>query len=320
MSPPTRKALFVLAYNRPGYTEAVFKSLCADPVLEEYDVWLFCDGPKEPNDTKAQQTIVKAFRENFPQGKHRVRERNYGVAHQNFLAFHTLFEKEGYTHVVWAPDDVVIAPYGLRALEALHTSCRFHQPGDNGRVCELYPFAPKISRAWKERRLDVVRKGRNFLFAMWDAKAWAAVRPYIQQYCEKFIAPCVARFNAPYAYRNSTAIRAWFADIQANGQSSATSAADGGDRAEMPTSVDHLLCIAMHQENVGHYRPAVNHCRYIGEWGEHGNPDVFLRLGAKDTELDLFAAEQVVQGLEYPHFDMDHRIPVRWDGGGWVVA
>ncbi len=109
---PAPIALF--AFNRPAHLARTVASLSANHLAAESDIWVFCDGPRRPDDDR----LVREVREvasgitGFASVRVVAQEANAGLAASVMAGVTQLCESAGRAIVV--EDDLVLSPYFLQ--------------------------------------------------------------------------------------------------------------------------------------------------------------------------------------------------------------
>lgn len=108
------------AYKRPGHAKRALEALIENEEFTKSPVYIFCDGPKTPKDTKMVGATRAAIR-SFARGNATVveRDRNMGLANSIITGVTELCGRYG--RVIVVEDDLVVAPsfldYMNRALD-----------------------------------------------------------------------------------------------------------------------------------------------------------------------------------------------------------
>lgn len=104
-------ALFV--YKRPWHTQRTLESLAANEGASESELFIFCDGPKRPEDAKAVEDVRELVRSRQWCGKVNIieRDKNLGLANSIISGVTELCNKYG--RVIVLEDDLVLSPYFL---------------------------------------------------------------------------------------------------------------------------------------------------------------------------------------------------------------
>lgn len=104
-------ALFV--YKRPHHTEKTLESLSRCEGADESELFIFCDGPKRPEDMKAVEEVRGLVKSRKWRGKVNVIERdeNWGLANSIISGVTELCERYG--RVIVLEDDLIVSRYFL---------------------------------------------------------------------------------------------------------------------------------------------------------------------------------------------------------------
>ena len=278
------RALVIFAYDRPTYLQRLLRVLPTLVGLDDYDVWCFIDGPRDGAAARVDSCAAAAQAASHV--NHVVRrDENLGVGLHQIDARRRLFEQEGYGVVVQIEDDVVPAPYALRALDALHASTRALAQGP---VLAAHNFInTRCLEAKADALRDVVQQA-SLVCARFDGDVYDAVCDAVDAYSAKFLEPLHAR-GRPYKARNDATIRQFLSELT-------------GVQLDLlyPTSQDACVLAACVAGGVHLRMPTVNHVVHQADTGEHVLPNSAVGVGCRATSLDTFDAASVVAALGDP--------------------
>lgn len=115
-----KKQIVIVGFNRPLCIEKVLASLLNQSVvLNEYDVHLFIDGPRDFNDSILIENVKSIFSKFFPDGFIHASPFNLGIA-KNFLRIYEyFFETMHFPYLIVLEDDLVLSSEYVRTLEKL---------------------------------------------------------------------------------------------------------------------------------------------------------------------------------------------------------
>ena len=108
------------AYNRPGHTRKSLESLAANEGAAESELFIFCDGPKKPEDEEAVREVRMLVKSRKWCGKVNIVERNENLGLADSIIGGVTDIVNRYGNVIVLEDDLVIAPCFLKFMnEAL---------------------------------------------------------------------------------------------------------------------------------------------------------------------------------------------------------
>lgn len=109
-------ALFV--YKRPRHTQQTLESLAANEGASESELFIFCDGPKRPEDEKAVEEVRRLVKSRQWCGKINIieRDKNLGLANSIISGVTELCDKYG--RVIVLEDDLLTSRYFLEYMNA----------------------------------------------------------------------------------------------------------------------------------------------------------------------------------------------------------
>lgn len=101
------------AYNRPGHTRRALESLAANEGASESELFIFCDGLKRPEDSKAVEDVRKLVKSRKWCGTVSIieRDKNLGLADSIISGVTELCNRYG--RVIVLEDDLVLSPQFL---------------------------------------------------------------------------------------------------------------------------------------------------------------------------------------------------------------
>lgn len=105
--------IVIFAYNRPGHTAKLIKSLLLNNESEGSDLYVFCDGAKNPCDENVKQVrdLVNQI-SGFKSITKVFRDTNIGLANNIIQGVSEVFEK--HDKVIVLEDDLIATPHFLR--------------------------------------------------------------------------------------------------------------------------------------------------------------------------------------------------------------
>lgn len=119
-------ALFV--YKRPRHTQQTLESLAANEGASESELFIFCDGPKRPEDAKAVEEVRRLVKSRQWCGKINIIERDKNLGLANSIISGVTQVVTAYGKIIVLEDDMVSSPYFLKfmndALEFYETEER----------------------------------------------------------------------------------------------------------------------------------------------------------------------------------------------------
>jgi hypothetical protein len=108
------------AYNRPEHTRKSLESLAANEGTAESELFIFCDGPKNPEDEEAVREVRRLVKSRKWCGKVNILERNDNLGLADSIIGGVTDIVNRYGNVIVLEDDLVIAPCFLKFMnEAL---------------------------------------------------------------------------------------------------------------------------------------------------------------------------------------------------------
>lgn len=279
-----RTALAVPTYNRAAYFLATITALAGADWTGVQDTWVFVDGPTSDADVQAQATMRGLLRQILPGVQLHVWGEHLGPDIALPRMHRALFD-QGYDAVLQVEDDLIVAPYALQALQALHDGAVVAAKTDLI-MPTLHAWCAE-GREWKRSRLhDVQMTPANvpsYLCTLLTRPVFEATRAPVDAYLAT-----LARVDSRDVPR--PAVRGLIAEIL--GWPALPPLMDWA------TSYDGVLGAACYAAGVWAVQPTVNHGVYIGRVGAHDNTRIFEQYGAGDMHLDLFPG--VVAALAEP--------------------
>ncbi len=157
MANSTHAPLAIFIYNRPAHTQRMIESLWTNPEFADSPVWIFCDGPKTPEQEMLIAKTRAVARELVP--KHAViveRDRNLGLAQSLNTGISQLCDEYG--RVIVCEDDLFFSPLALGYLN--HALALYK---DEERVMHvsayMFPVDGQLPQAFLLSRGDVLGLG-----------------------------------------------------------------------------------------------------------------------------------------------------------------
>jgi len=282
-----KKAVVVFAHARPKILARCLGALSKCDDLDSYDVWIFQDAARdevEKADVEAAADLIASC--DFIH-THVVEEMNLGLGLNLIYARERLFSEQEYDVVVQVEDDIIVAPYALRALEALAESNAAVGALEDQPIVGLRFFdALNRNEAQKISALREVEQHCPLVCARLTKFHWAAMRDVVLDYAKKFLEP-LRRRGRPYKWRDDDGIRAYL------------SAAVGvGLPSTWATGQDGAMVVDALAARIPMFAPTVNHVLHVGLRGEHVTPgsDV-ARTSAEARLLPGSIGDIVVEAL-----------------------
>ena len=276
---PGKIAVATFAMDRPQYLERLVESMYKLENAGPCDYHFFVDGTRNRFNGKFIADVIPhndvirfLSLQNLGDEVHlHLRTENVGIAIQQYEAYNTLAEQ--YRYVVWLDDDVVLGKDWMRiarlmATELLEREDVFSVTPGFRRYCP-----PNEIEAWLSKYYQT---NTNWIGILADMQKWPAVREVYWQYYE------LVKDNA-YRERDNKAIQAMFAK---NGWPNKATSQDGGK--DMALKVLGLKKYIMH----------VNRGLYIGEHGEHGNPEGYKKSKWAEFQPFVWDGDDTLDHLE----------------------
>lgn len=175
-----RTPIALFTYNRSDHTQKVLDSLAQCRRLDECDLFVYCDGPRNPEQTEkvtASRRVVQSYAEKNP-ATVIIRENNMGLSRSIVSGVTELCQRYG--RVIVLEDDFILSPlfidYMLQALDRYKDAENVYQVSGymfpvefpDKPDCFFLPFTTTWGwatwdRAWKI--FDWNATGHNALFA-----------------------------------------------------------------------------------------------------------------------------------------------------------
>lgn len=277
---PFLPPIAIMSFNRPNLLDKVLKSLKSQSVIiEDSSVHLFQDGAQSPFGRKSRAkpediaASVSVFRRYFPNGMVHVAPYNLGVALNFERAEKFIFEEMNAELGVFFEDDMVLSPYYLDTLQKLSDFAL-----EEERIGYVAAYGVHRAPNDEQRRLrrHLVPMGHNWGFAL-TRRQWQRQREILDEYLS-FVRNC------PYSERPDERIRAYFSSLGVPIFGTSQDAAKEVACAALGTV--RLMCF-----------PAQGH--YIGDVGEHYNPELYKSMGYDGTIL----FNEQLRGFDFPTSD-----------------
>ena len=253
----------VISFNRPHYLRAVLHSLRTQ-ISERDEIVLFQDGAvniwsgRVKATSETIQWCIDIFQEIIPWGTVAASEDNIGIALNYERAENYMFKALGRPYAVFLEDDLVLSPHYLAVIRSLL---------DIARLDYRVAYVSAYGNMWasleeqKQRRKELQHMHENWGFAM-TREAWLQERPFRKQY--------LALLNGrDYLERDSSRILDFY------------------ERRGWKTlsSQDAARWIASLELGKVRITTFACHARYIGEYGQHSNPDAYYRSKFDQTVM-----------------------------------
>lgn len=273
-----RKALALIAYDRPDYAKQVLASIyqqriASASLFDLYDVYLFQDGLKDHDQQNpvvmAEHARVWDLCEQAQSVKKVYRQQNnLGVARHFDFVEKTLFVDEDYDFVVFCEDDMILSPAYMNTIDQMANLFE-----NDPRIAMVSAHSQAYAHS-KERQMthenEYLTMGHHWGFGMYR-RAWKDIYPLINDYLGLL-------GESSYSQRNHRVIQYWQQQC--------------GFRVGA-TSQDYLKACAL--AALGYLRISTypNYGFYIGARGEHFYPEAYAKQNYDKTVV----CEQSPQGL-----------------------
>lgn len=254
----------ILSYDRPRYLTQVLDSL-APQLIPIDQVYLFQDGVWNPHSgiTKTDHKLIEEccmhFSRIVPQGKILLSGTNLGIAGNYRRADDLIFLENEARYALFLEDDLVLSVNYLRIIDRLL------------KIAEAFPSIGYVS-AYGDLWASLERQGRapgqlQPMHENWGSaltrQSWLKQRKVRDEYWE------LVR-NCDYSQRDHTLIQRYY---QTLGYDMTISGQDGS------------RWIACSENNLARVTTTACHARYIGETGEHFDPEHYRRCKFADSVL-----------------------------------
>jgi hypothetical protein len=252
----------ILSFNRPHYLREVLHSLRGQ-IFERDEIVLIQDGAINAWSGRLKATperiqqCIDVFQKLIPWGTVLAPEGNIGIALNYERAENYMFKALGRPYALFLEDDLVLSPRYLTVIRSLL---------DIARLDRRVAYVSAYGNMWaslneqRKRRRELQHMHENWGFAM-TREAWLEERPFREHY--------LSLLNGrDYSERDSSRIlefyerRGWKTNI---------------------TSQDAARWIASVELGKVRITTFACHARYIGEYGEHCNPDLYYRCRFDQT-------------------------------------
>jgi hypothetical protein len=175
MRPKAPIAFF--AYKRPNHTQRALESLRRNESADQSELFVFCEGPKRPEEQEAVQQVRDLVRSKQWCGKVHITEQacNYGLADSIISGVTDICQRYG--RVIVLEDDLVLSPYFLSYMNQALESYQ-----ENNQVMQVsgYMFPIELSVAEESTFLPVAS---SWGWATWQ-RAWEHFDPHMSGYTQ----------------------------------------------------------------------------------------------------------------------------------------
>ena len=170
-----RKAVAIMTYERrkTAYVHQLLESLGNNFSVEDYDYYLFCDGPKTNN---IVDYIIDSYNKTKLPRKHKyISKERIGPYENQLIAYNYLLNK--YESAIFLEDDVILSKYFLRIISIMLDQFRNDEtigvvsPGEYLN-CDDHDIKANLDKA-------IFKNGHWWAFGMWQNK-WSAMAPYYE--------------------------------------------------------------------------------------------------------------------------------------------
>jgi len=249
-------SIAILSFNRPHYLREVLHSLRGQ-ISERDEILLFQDGEVNlfTGQLKAAsekiQQCIRVFQKLIPWGAVLATKGNIGIALNYERAENYMFKTLSKPYALFLEDDLVLSPQYVTVIRSLLDIAR-----SESRVAYVSAYGNMWASQNEQRRRqrELQHMHENWGFAM-TREAWLQERPFREQYLSLLD-------GRDYSERDNSRImefyerRGWKTKI---------------------TSQDAARWIASVELGKVRVTTFACHARYIGEYGEHFNPDIYYR-------------------------------------------
>src|SRR5580700_5885255 len=246
----------ILSFDRPHYLREVLHSLRGQ-VFERDQIFLFQDGAINAwsGRTKAAaekiEQCIEVFQGLIPWGTVLASESNVNIALNYERAENHMFKTLGVPYALFLEDDLVLSPQYLTVIGSLL---------DIATMDSRVAYVSAYGNMWasqheqRQRRRELQHMHENWGFAM-TRDAWLQERPFRERYLSLLD-------GRDYSERDNSRIRAFYEER--------------GWKTKV-TSQDAARWIASVELGKVRITTFACHARYIGEYGQHFNPDLYYR-------------------------------------------
>jgi lysophospholipase L1-like esterase len=282
----------IFSFNRPEYLKKTLTSLERNRDIADIDFYLFQDGAinafsqrTAALDADIHKCIDIWNLSSLPNKQIVQNDHNYGIAITQFRAKCLLFDELGYDRALFFEDDLVLSRNYVRLLRLMLD--QYENDEIVGAVTCYGGHPNAFSNKEKEQNLRKVRSGNhNFWgWGMWKDR-WDKIKPTFLNY-----------------YRHVEAI-----DYRTRPDLKIIEMYEREGMSLTVTSQDAAMHYAFIKNGFVVLNTFIHRGRYIGEKGEHMNPEKYQRIGfykvrqedlPGDETLDRFEEFDHTQALEY---------------------
>lgn len=278
-----KTAIVMLACRRPEYFRRSLSRVLVNDDVREMPLWLALDGPENAKDAENVSKTSEIFDAVDHPDKHKVcLKSSAGPCLPTLRTFDAAFAA-GADRVIRVEDDLLLAPYALRALGILHE--QLTKTHGLGAASVMHYNVDDYGT--KRARLREVCHTDNVQVFICDKDLWEQIRGDLDEYQTRFLThPGVAR---PYRARNNGAVRVWLRKLM-----------DGDPGPwDVVTSHDAVIRASIRRHRAFFATTVVNHAVCIGAVGEHTRPATHKRLD--EQRLDTFSRMEMQSAMMNPN-------------------
>jgi hypothetical protein len=163
------------AYKRPEHTQRALEALMQNEGADQSELFIFCEGPKRPEDQEAIQQVRDLARSKQWCGSVQIieRETNLGCANSIIAGVTELCEQ--YARVIVIEDDLVISPFFL---DYMNQALGVYE--NNNQVMQISGYAFPINLATEQETI-FLPSASAWGWATWQ-RAWKQFDPGMSGY------------------------------------------------------------------------------------------------------------------------------------------
>jgi len=117
------------AYKRPDHTRRALESLAQNEGADNTELFVFCEGPKHPQDVEGVEKTREVVKSRQWCGKVHIVEREHNLGCANSISLGVTEVCKEYGRVIVLEDDLVLSPYFMNYMN---------------RTLEFYEFEPQV--------------------------------------------------------------------------------------------------------------------------------------------------------------------------------
>ena len=277
------QAIAIMGCDRPRYLKQVLEGLSKSN-LEDYDVYLFLDKPKDRHaHPTTQEQIDLGFTENvIPLPV------NYGCGRAIIEMRKQIFDRKGYQKAFIFEDDMVPGTNYIQFCENL-LQWGLENYSNVGAVqgwtkCLMTPDDKKSKTS------HVHATYTNWWGYLTTKEAWDSAKEFIYEYNDRFLL-------GDYATRPVTSILQFFKGSSQRKFGLLPGGFQPNDQSlthrsrlfqSIPSGQDGATWLGYDQANLVRLAPVVNRGIYIGKTGIHSNPQIYAKQGFDRMSLETY--------------------------------